>query len=80
MASFIAAQEKREADDLKKMAKIGYTVGILSSMSLSKTRPSFEEVFGFKDDVPPEEVLKRSKNEMLAWAINMNATYSEEKK
>ena len=80
MARFIDAREKKEFDDLKKMAKVGYTVGILASMSLSTKRPSFEEAFGFRDEASKEQSIERSKNEMLAWAINMNSQYKEESK
>ena len=51
MASFVEARRRRQLDDWKFMAQVGYSSGIIGSMALSKTRPRFTDVFNF----PKEE-------------------------
>lgn len=72
MASFITAHRKREKRLAKILAQIEYSAGIIASMSLSKTRPKFEEVFDFSDETSSSPEWVKSKNALLCWAETMN--------
>jgi hypothetical protein len=72
MASFVEARRKRQLDDWRFMAQVGYSSGIIGSMSLSKTRPRFADVYNFPKEEEKLESVERKKAEMLAWAANMN--------
>ena len=72
MASFIEARRRRQLDDWKFMAQVGYSAGIIGSLALSKTRPRFGDVFNFPKDEDKLASVEKKKAEMLAWAANVN--------
>lgn len=76
MVSFVEARRRRQLDDWKMMAIVGYSSGIIGSMSFSKTRPRFEDIYNFPeyDDNRVDDV-ERKKAEMLAWAANVNRQF-----
>ena len=59
------------------MAIVGYSSGIIGSMSFSKTRPRFEDIYNFPeyDDNNRVDDVERKKAEMLAWAANVNRQF-----
>lgn len=71
MASFIEARRRKQLDDWRMMANVGYSSGIIGSMSFSKTRPRFNDIYNFPKE---EEVnsVEKNKAAMLAWAANLN--------
>lgn len=72
MASFVKARSKAQLDWIKSMAHIGYSTGIISSMSLAKRRPAFKEVFNFPDEKKPITDVEANKRQLLVWAAQMN--------
>ncbi len=72
LASFVEARRKRQLDDWRMMANVGYTAGIVGSMSFSKTRPRFEELFNFPKEETKIDNVDKHKAEMMAWAFNVN--------
>ena len=72
MASFIKAKRRQEMDLYKVLANVGYTTGMLASMSLSKRRPRFSECFRFPDEEKKPIDLDRAKAQMLVWAERVN--------
>lgn len=73
MALFIKCQRRRQRDEWRMLAQVGYSGGIVGSMSLSKSRPKFEELFNFPvDEEHQKELIERSRKQMIAWAANVN--------
>lgn len=73
MASFIKAKKKKALDDTKTAANIAYSAGIVASMSMSKRRPTFKEVFPFPDtDGRKLTDVEINKKQMLVWAEEVN--------
>lgn len=71
MVSFVESRRRRQLDDWKMLAYVGYSTGIIGSMALSKTRPRFDDIYNFpKENQKPD--VERSKLEMIAWAENVN--------
>ena len=77
MASFIGAAKRRQLDDWRMASQIGYSAGIIASMSLQKTRPRFDEVFNFpKDSVTRgSSEIDAHKARMIVWAEQVNREY-----
>lgn len=78
MASFVEARKRKQLDDWKMVANVGYSTGLIASMSLSKTRPRFNEIYNFpKDEKEKDKKLEveRYKLQMRAWAENMNSQH-----
>lgn len=74
LVDFVEANRKRQLDDWKMLAQVGYSAGIVGSMSLSKTRPKFEDMFNFpQEEKKIEEDTEVHKVRMIAWAQQMNA-------
>lgn len=72
MAKFIKASRKRQLDEWKFLANVGYSTGCLGSMALAKRRPRFEEMFNFpKEDVKRVDI-ESSKSQMIVWAEKVN--------
>lgn len=80
MASFIKANRKRELEQNKVNASIGYATGVLASMSLSKRRPRFSEVFNFPKDEDERFNVEQHKAQMLVWAERTNRLSRKENK
>lgn len=72
MVSFVEARRKKQLDDWKMMANVGYSTGIIGSMSFSKSRPRFKDIYNFPEDDDKVNDVERKKAEMTAWAINVN--------
>lgn len=72
MASFISANRRAELERSKLLARIGYSAGMLGSMSLAKKRPRFEEIFQFPHSQDNQNNATRLKAQMLVWAEQMN--------
>lgn len=72
MAAFIKAQRKRDLDFTKTLANVGYSTGMLASMSLSKKRPKFGDMFQFPKETPDIDRLDKYKLQMMAWAEQSN--------
>ena len=72
MASFISAKKKHEMKQYEILAQIGYSAGIVASMSLAKKRPKFEELFTFPKEVDKQRGTELLKSQMLIWAENTN--------
>ena len=71
MASFVESRRRKQLDDWKMIAHVGYYTGIIGSMAFSKTRPRFNDIYNFpKENQKPD--VERSKLEMIAWAENIN--------
>ncbi len=51
---------------------MAYTSGILASMTLSKYRPNFSDLFKFPDDEPVQTQVEQSKLGFIAYAERMN--------
>lgn len=71
MASFVESRRRKQLDDWKMIAQVGYSTGIIGSMALSKTRPRFNDIYNFPEETQKTDV-ERSKLEMIAWAENVN--------
>lgn len=72
MAQFISASRKRQIDEWKMLAQVGYSSGNIGSMAFAKRRPSFKEVFNFPEEdkeAPSADVYEA---QMLAWTEQMN--------
>lgn len=81
MASFVEAQKRRQIDEWKMLASVGYSTGLIGSMSLSKSRPRFDDIYNFPKDEPViKDAVEHSKLEMLAIAANINAEYGRKVK
>lgn len=72
MAQFVDANRKRQLDEHRMLAEVGYVAGIIGSMALAKRRPSFKEVFDFPEPEHPVEDPEAYKQKMLAWAEQVN--------
>lgn len=74
MAAFINMRKKRQLDDWQMLASVGYSTGLIASMSLSKTRPRFNDIYNFpKEKTSPTDTdVEFSKAQMLAWALKIN--------
>lgn len=72
MVSFVEARRKKQLDDWKMMANVGYSTGIIGSMSFSKSRPRFKDIYNFPEEDDKVNNVERKKAEMTAWAINVN--------
>ena len=81
MASFISAKRKKEMEQNKLLAQIGYSGGMIASLSLAKKRPEFSEVFNFpKTEEINKNDIEKSKAGMLVWAEEMNRLVRKPKK
>lgn len=79
MASFISARRKKELEDKKFYAQIGYSAGVVASSTFAKRRPRFEGMFNFpQTDGKPD--LAKSKAEMVIWAETVNRLARKSKK
>lgn len=78
MARFVNLRRKMQNEQLKQIAHVAYSAGLIASMALSDKRPSFDEVFRFDDERPRGKTAEVSKLEMLALAENMNRFAGEE--
>lgn len=74
MISFIEAGRKRQLDEWKMLANVGYSAGMVGSMAFSKSRPRFDEIYNFPKEEKTED-LDSQKAEMLAWAANVNRRF-----
>ena len=76
MVSFVEARRRKQLDDWKMMASVGYSTGIIGSMAFSKSRPRFKDIYNFPeyDDNRVNDVERR-KAEMIAWAANLNRQF-----
>lgn len=74
MVSFVEARRRKQLDDWKMMASVGYSSGIIGSMAFSKSRPRFKDIYNFPEDDKVDDV-ERKKAEMLAWAANVNRQF-----
>lgn len=79
MAEFIEANHKRQVDDWRMIANVGYSAGCIGSMALAKKRPRFDEVFNFPEEKSTNEV-EVNKAQMIVWAENMNREYRKSQK
>lgn len=75
MADFIRASRKRQLDEWRILANVGYNAGLLGSMALSKRRPKFDDMFSFPKESEPIADVEKSKAQMLVWASQMNREY-----
>lgn len=82
MVSFIEARQAYHREQTKMLSSIGYSTGIISSMSLQKTRPRFEEVFRFPEDGKGTNLqqAKIMEANMLVWAETLNRAYRKKEK
>lgn len=71
LSEFIEANVKREKRINKLLTQIGYSSGVIASMSLAKKRPTYEDVWGSDRDNSAQSV-ETMKKKMMAWAINAN--------
>ena len=75
MVSYIEARRKKQLDDWKMMANVGYSTGIIGSMAFSKSRPRFKDIYNFPEDEERVNDVERKKAEMTAWAANVNRQF-----
>ena len=75
MASFVEARRKKQLDDWRMLANVGYSTGIIASMAFSKGRPRFEDIYNFPKEEEKVNDIDRKKAEMIAWAANVNRRY-----
>ena len=75
MVDFIRASRRRQLDDWRVLANVGYNAGLLGSMALSKRRPKFDDMFSFPKESEPIADAEKSKAQMLVWASQMNREY-----
>ncbi len=81
MARFIKANRKRQLDDYKMLAQVGYSGGCIGSMAFAKRRPGFNEVFKFPEEEKDEHFdVDASKAQMLALAETINRSSRRSKK
>jgi len=75
VAVFVEVKQRKALDDQKMLAQMSYSAGVLGSMSLARRLPKFSEVFVFPEDkkeITAQDV-ERSKLEMIAFAMALNA-------
>lgn len=73
LASFVENQYKRRKDDMRAVAKMTYAAGLLGSMALQDSRPTFEEVFpAYAEEKSPLTEVEKSRLQMIAFAENLN--------
>lgn len=75
MVSFVEARRRKQLDDWKMMASVGYSSGIIGSMSFSKSRPRFKDIYNFPEYDDKVDDVERKKAEMIAWAANVNRQF-----
>lgn len=75
MVSFVEARRRKQLDDWRMMANVGYSSGIIGSMAFSKSRPRFKDIYNFPEEHERVNDVERRKAEMIAWAANVNRRF-----
>ena len=79
IAEWVKAQQNKELERKKFETRVAYSIGILASMSLTKKRPTYDEMWQWPKDNRPVNV-DMLKAQMIVWAENANKEARKKKK